>query len=491
MTATTRRRVLVAPVLLLTVLAGWLFTARPASAHPLDVYLQSSYLTISATSVDVELDLSPGVLVAPAVLSTLDVDGDRDVSRAEARTYAANVLAEVTVEVDGTAWDLRMTAVDTPSYLVLQAGYGTLRVHATASGSGAGGSSQHSLTYRNGFTGADVSYQVNAYLDDAVTVDRQQRSDTQQQSTITYTAATGGTADSRADDSGEQRTAASTTAATTGRLAGYLESSSLSWWLVLVALAAAVLLGALHALTPGHAKTLMAAYLVGGNGTSRDAATLGAVVTFTHTASVIVIGLIALLASRFLVPGVLVPSLEIASGLIVVVLGLRLLRQRWRARAAVRDHVPTPHLVAVEAGAHDQDHDHDHAAGHSHSHGGRTHTHTHELPAGGVSVRSLVAMGVSGGMVPCPEALGVMVVAVGVGRTVLGLGLIVAFSLGLAAVLIGFGVLLVRCRSLVIRLQRVDSRWLTSALPFLSAAVVTALGVGLVVTALGHLAPVT
>ena len=101
------------------------------------------------------------------------------------------------------------------------------------------------------------------------------------------------------------------------------------------------MLGGLHALTPGHGKTLVAAYLVGSRGTVRHAVALGAIVTFTHTASVIVIGLLALFASQFIVPDVLVPILEVLSGLLVVVMGARLIWQRWlafRDRSSAHDH---------------------------------------------------------------------------------------------------------------------------------------------------------
>jgi nickel/cobalt exporter len=92
-------------------------------------------------------------------------------------------------------------------------------------------------------------------------------------------------------------------------------------------------------------------------------------------------------------------------------------------------------------------------------------------------------MGVSGGLVPCPEALGVMIVAVGVNRTLFGLGLITSFSLGLAAVLMGLGILLVRSRHLVSRFERIGNRW-TTVLPLMSSLLVTALGVGLAVKGL-------
>ena len=91
---------------------------------------------------------------------------------------------------------------------------------------------------------------------------------------------------------------------------------------------------------------------------------------------------------------------------------------------------------------------------------------------------NLLALGVSGGLVPCPEALGIMVMAIGLNRILLGLGLIIAFSGGLATVLIVIGLLLVRSRALLERLGGVGSGW-SSALPLVSAVIVTALGVGI------------
>src|SRR5215210_287042 len=151
------------------------------------------------------------------------------------------------------------------------------------------------------------------------------------------------------------------------------------------------------------------------------------------------------------------------SGVLVVAMGARLAWQRWLAvhgrQAAGHDH------------GHHHDHDHTHALGMPHDHGdGRVHSHL--PPADGLKVGSLVAMGVSGGLVPCPEALGIMIIAVGLNRILLGLGLIVSFSFGLAAVLIGIGILLVRSRSLVERFGGLGGRW-SRVLPLGSAVIVT------------------
>jgi ABC-type nickel/cobalt efflux system permease component RcnA len=234
-------------------------------------------------------------------------------------------------------------------------------------------------------------------------------------------------------------------------LASYLYETTLSPWLLALVLGLSALLGGLHALTPGHGKSLVAAYLIGSRGTVRHAAALGGIVTLTHTASVIGVGLLALLAGHYILPDVLVPALEVCAGLLVVALGVRLLWARWRTHGGHRHH-------------------HDH--GHYH------HEDHHHLPKGDVRLADLLAMGVSGGLVPCPEALGVMLIAIGLGRIGLGLVLIVAFSLGLAAVLIAIGILLVRCKSRLDRLGKPGSAW-QRLLPLVSAVIVTVLGVGI------------
>jgi len=231
--------------------------------------------------------------------------------------------------------------------------------------------------------------------------------------------------------------------------------------------AASIVLGGLHALTPGHGKTLVAAYLIGSRGTVRHAMALGSIVTFTHTASVIVIGVAALVASRYILPGVLVPALEVASGLLVVFIGGQLIVGRWRD---------------YRGGGHVHPHDHAHPHNHAHNHHNHGHDHTHAIPER-ITARNLLALGISGGLVPCPEALGIMLVAIGLNRILLGLGMVVAFSFGLAAVLIFIGVLLVRAKSLLEGVSRAGSRWQT-LLPLVSAVIVTLLGLGIMLKGL-------
>jgi ABC-type nickel/cobalt efflux system permease component RcnA len=238
--------------------------------------------------------------------------------------------------------------------------------------------------------------------------------------------------------------------------------------LLLFAALVAAALGAVHALEPGHGKTVVAAYLVGSRGTARHALLLGLVVTASHTAGVYLLGAVTLYASRYVVPDRLYPWLGALSGVMIAGLGLAVFARRARGHDRGHDH---GHVH--EAGAHVHGHSHDH---HHHHHHAHVHGHA-------VSLRELLALGITGGIVPCPAALVVLLSAVALGRIGFGLFLIVAFSVGLAAVLITIGVLMVYARALMTRVHgegAVVGRWL----PMASSAVVTLLGVAIALQAL-------
>jgi nickel/cobalt transporter (NicO) family protein len=214
----------------------------------------------------------------------------------------------------------------------------------------------------------------------------------------------------------------------------------LGFWVIMASLGAALFWGMAHALSPGHGKTIVAAYLVGQRGTPRHAALLGLVVTATHTIGVFALGAVTLLLSRFIVPDQLYPWLNFVSGVLVVLIGASVLRARWRHR---------------RAHAHGQDHHH-----HSHEHG--------------LSRRSLVAVGISGGLLPCPSALVVLLAAISLHRVAFGMLLVVAFSAGLALTITGIGLAAVLARG-VFRRVSFDNRAL-SLLPTASALVILAAG---------------
>jgi nickel/cobalt exporter len=234
---------------------------------------------------------------------------------------------------------------------------------------------------------------------------------------------------------------------------------------VAVALMVAAALGALHGLEPGHGKTVVAAYLVGSRGTARHALILGLIVTVSHTAGVYLLGGVTFVASQHVVPERLYPWLSLASGLTIAILGAALFQR---------------HLAGAEAGH--GHHHHAHAGDeHRHDHARDAHGHPHDHD-GPVSLRALVALGVSGGIVPCPAAMVVLLGALSMHRVGLGLVLIVAFSVGLAAVLVVIGILMVYAGRLMSRFRE-DGPWINRWLPLASSAVMTLLGVGIMVQA--------
>jgi nickel/cobalt transporter (NicO) family protein len=226
--------------------------------------------------------------------------------------------------------------------------------------------------------------------------------------------------------------------------------SHLSALVILASIAAALFWGAAHALSPGHGKTIITAYLVGQRGTPRHAALLGLIVTITHTIGVFALGLVTLALSQFVVPDRLYPWLNLVSGALVVGIGASVLRARLRQR----------HL---------------HAHGHDHHH-----EHRHDSGTG-PSARSLVAVGVSGGLLPCPSALVVLLAAISLHRVAFGLVLIVAFSAGLALTITGIGLVAVLARRTFRRLSFEGP--LVRLLPAASALVILAAGLAMTVRA--------
>jgi nickel/cobalt exporter len=264
--------------------------------------------------------------------------------------------------------------------------------------------------------------------------------------------------------------------------------TSLSPGVVMLALVIAAGLGAFHALEPGHGKTMVAAYLVGARGTAWHALLLGLIVTASHTAGVYLLGGVTLYASRYVVPERIYPWLGVVSGLMIAGLGIVLFLRRYaggykHGHDHGHGHGHSPDHSHGQDHAHDQDHGHDHAHEHGQHHGHALHHHDHDHALGRVSLKQLFVLGVTGGIVPCPAALVVLLSALSLGRVGLGLVLIVAFSLGLAAVLIATGILVVYARQLMACVQA-EGRLITRWLPLTSAAVIIVVGLGMTTQAL-------
>lgn len=329
------------------------------------------------------------------------------------------------------------------------------------------------------------------------------------------------------------------------RFAELIAVPELTTGVALLGLLFATGLGAIHALSPGHGKTVVGAYLVGSRGTPSHAAFLGLTVTITHTAGVFALGLVTLFASQYVVPERLYPVLGFVSGAIVLSIGLSLFIRRLRAMIGGATPVHDHHHHHDDAHEHSHQghtheahdhghhhhhehehfdapgqsptHDHVHSHTHAHSHGHHVHSHhehshhdhehshhshagdpfvhTHDghthshLPPGAdggpVTWRSLLALGISGGLLPCPSALVVLLSAITLGRVGYGLALVVAFSVGLAATLTAIGLLFVYAKQFIERPMRRSG--LVRVLPVASALVIACVGAVLCYEALAQM----
>jgi len=248
----------------------------------------------------------------------------------------------------------------------------------------------------------------------------------------------------------------------------------------------AFVLGALHALQPGHGKTIVAAYLVGAHGTVKDAVFLGIVVTITHTLVIYLLAGIAQGSSAFLPMEEVEGYLGIFASLMILIVGLGLLYSQWRRHhASHQTHHHASHNHSHEhhahhdGSAHEGNHRHEHPHGHSHSHDdGHSHLpgfgHSHPDPSQMTSLTSIFLLGVSGGIVPCPEGLAVFLASLASGQIETGLLLVMVFSLGLAATLVAVGILFLKASHLFGKSEHAG-KW-GERIAWVSAALISIVG---------------
>ena len=239
------------------------------------------------------------------------------------------------------------------------------------------------------------------------------------------------------------------------RLSELISQKELSGTALLLALGLAFVFGAAHATAPGHGKTLAAAYLVGQRGTAKHAFLLGVATTVTHTISVFALGIATYFLAGSFAPEKVTKILEFVSGVSIVALGLWLLQKRAMA------------VILAKQGIN--------------SHG---HAHRHEVAEGDVELGSLLALGASGGLVPCPSALVLLLTSIALGKVALGLVLLVSFSLGLASVLVAVGLLVLYAKHLLPK--GAGDHPLLEWMPVVSAGVIVIVGLLLTAVALGY-----
>jgi nickel/cobalt transporter (NicO) family protein len=470
---------------------------REAQAHPLGNFTINHYSSLQFTEENARITYVLDFAEIPTLQqkARLDTDGDGKLSEEEANAY---LEAEMPSLVKG----LRLRAGDeilplevrdrSAEYWSGQGGLPTLRMEAHLLADlpkdWRGEAHYADQTYENrlgwreivvrdgpGVAIKNSTVQAKSVSDELRSYPRDMLSSPPDFREATFTLVPGDGADETAGRTAEH--VGTSFGGVTDRVDELVSVERLSAAVVALSMLAAFFWGAAHALTPGHGKAVVAAYLIGARGTARQAGILGMTVTLTHTAGVFILGAVTLYLSRYILPEVLYPWLSVASGVLVVLIGLTLL---YRNLDKMPHDSKAGHTHAEHTHSHHGENSHVH---HTHSHGGRTHSH---LPADGSNVtwRGLMALGVSGGLVPCPAALVLLLGAISLDRLGFGMVLVLAFSAGLAVVLTGIGLLMIYAKK---RFERFSfEARVPRLLPIVSASIITLAGVGIALGALGQ-----
>ncbi len=490
-----KRSKLILPLILLLLVFA---QASPVLAHPADVYTHHIYIDLAPEIISIKWEIRPGPLLIQSLWFDADANQDGAVSDDEAAKWIEPRLQKFTSVLNGVKFPLTLDRIQFPASVdSFQAGEEYIVIELSASAAAAGDAYQ--LVFKNG---VEEQKSLNWYYvtaKDGIKFETPQQKNAQIALKVFQPSAQNSTQaklleiwdssmPSLSSWQGGTPPATPEPAAPTAqqnasleRLLNLVRAKDLSLSFYMFALGISLVLGALHALTPGHGKTVVAAYLVGSRGTVWHAVVLGSVVTLTHTGSVFLLGIVTLAASKYILPTTIIPWLEILSGLLIVGLGLYLLWQRflfwWKSRQPVEETrtrktslTPSSSPKKISGSISVQkmpENLHHHGDGKMHS---------HDVPEA-ITWRSLIALGISGGLVPCPDAIAILLVAVAINRVLLGLALIVSFSLGLAVVLIAIGLLMVSSRRLFDRVSFLDK--VAPVMPVVSALVVLALGFAL------------
>lgn len=274
----------------------------------------------------------------------------------------------------------------------------------------------------------------------------------------------------------------------------------------------ALALGALHGLEPGHSKTMMAAYIIAIHGTVRQAVLLGLSAALSHSIIVWALAMVALFWGNELIGEELEPYFMMVSGLLILGIAVWMLWRQMRERQGHHAHGHS-HGHSHEGHDHHHPHDHSHAHNHNHAHGHHHHghaPHTHapvsglddahmdaharahadeireRLSSGRTGTWQTILFGLSGGLIPCPAAITVFILCLHLGKVALGVTLVSAFSLGLAATLVAVGIIAaVGLRAVSARTSRFDE--VMAAAPWISAMLIAVIGFLVLWSGYGHL----
>ena len=497
------RRVAARAAVLGAVVLALLLPAVAASAHPLGNFTVNRYsgLRVQPDRVLVDYVVDMAEIPAFQARQAIDADGDGTVSGAEAAAWRGRECPRIAGRLDAQVDGRPLRFVVGAARLAFPQGQGgltTLRLECELAAPLPAGDGSRTLRYRDGDADGRIGWREVTAAGDRTTIesaDVPARSTSarltaypqdllrspldQDRATVSFRPGGAPLRDGGGDGIGAQRRSRRPVGVdrATAAFTALVARQRLTVGFALLALALATVLGAAHALAPGHGKTVMAAYLVGLRGSVRQAAAIGGIVTATHTAGVLLLGAV-LAASRALAPERVYPVLGLASGLLLAGVGVSLLRRALHGRADV--HGPGGHLHGP--GTHGPD-------GHAHGRagGGDLARPAGREPQPAMSRRGLVALGFAGGLVPSPSAVVVLLGATTLGHAWFGVLLVVAYGAGMAATLTGLGLFLLRARRSVDR--RVALRrpgWTGAAgrlLPLATASLIVV--AGLVVAAQG------
>ncbi|GAA1803394.1 High-affinity nickel-transporter [Actinomadura chokoriensis] len=454
------------------------------AAHPLGDFTANRYDGLVAAPHELRIDHVEDLAEIPAAQAMPDVDTDDDgrPSAAELSRWAAGSCARAAssmrITVDGHAVTASVRAASAAAPLG-QAGLTTLRLECRITAPAGPGT----VSFRDGgahgrmgwreitargdrmtLAASDVpgpsrSRRLTAYPEDMLASPLDQRS-------ATFTARPGGPPlAGSAAGGGPESLPPRGADGLTRRFTSLVARHDLTPGFAALAFLIALLLGGLHALAPGHGKTIMAAHAIGDTWRrARDVLALGLTVALTHTAGVLALGLLVT-TGTLVAPGALFPWLGAAGGVLVMAAGAVLMHRALRNRRHAHAH----------GQAHGPEGGHGHGHGHRHGHGG-------SAPRGRGGV---VLMGLAGGMVPSPSAVVVLVGGAALGRAWFGVVLVLAYGLGLAAALVAVGLLAVGSgRALTRRIPATRLRLPHGMMPIGTSATVVVLGLGLTLRSL-------
>lgn len=476
------RRVRTFLLLAATVTIALLLGERPVAAHPLDQLTQHLFIELQPTEVRFTVAINGGILANELVLSQLDADGDGQISPAEETAWLQRWTRTLRVTLDGgtVPVDAASIQMSMPAVEDFHIGLTPLLISFTAPITVADPSAEHRLAVRIDYLINRTTYRLDVVESDGTKLLDESWPGSSMRVAFNADPSVPASGNSSAEEAARQWSGGGVLA----KARKALEHEKTPAFMIIL-LGIFALMGALHAMQPGHGKTLVAAYLVATGGTPRDAFVLAGIVTFTHTISVFALGLATLAASELFLPSKVIPVMGAFSGLLVALMGLTMLRGALKRIRHSHKHEDS---VA----------DHDHHDGHHHHH---DHEHVSEEEHGrlhleealairrGVSRRNLITLGVSGGMAPCPDALAILLLAIWMNQAGLGMLAIVAFSIGLATVLVAFGLAVAMLRPAWSRARRHASSSssrrstafgrLATAAPMMSATIVLLLGLAM------------